>query len=238
MIQPGADTSGIIGKWLVFKDLDKLDETWAHIRTAIREQKLASCVEAKSSTVMYNPSSAPGPKTNGVICVYTKDSDVDDIGHKLIEIVQQNITYKLDSVTRMGLYSHQGMKVSTKTLYWNDGKPSFQNLGTRNFRRSEIEDRWQINIVNAPEPLRSEKVDGKWIVYVPTHDMTSNWHRLKKRVTSRDSNFGVIKMECPKASKSNPACFLFFISMERKNEVGRELSHLFDCKIEYKELQG
>ena len=44
---PKKDTSHIVGKWLVFKDLDSLDEAWSQIRSAVLEQKLASCVEAK-----------------------------------------------------------------------------------------------------------------------------------------------------------------------------------------------
>jgi len=224
----------IVGKWLVFKHYDELDETWRLIRTAVLEQKLSSCVKAKCSTLKYNPSTGgPGPKTNGVICVYTGENDMDDIGFKLIEIIKQSITYKLDEFTRAGIYSHQGAKTSTKTLYWNEGKPSFE--GKRSFRRSGVVDRWQINVVRAPEPLRSETICGRWIVYLPTGVMTAHWHMLKKDVESKDSNFGVIKMECPKASKKNPPCFLFFTSKERKDKVGETLSSIFDCKIEYKE---
>ena len=69
----------------------------------------------KASTVRYNPSiGGPGPKSNGVMCVYTGENDEDAIGFQLIEIVKQLIRYKLDDVTRAGIYSHQGFPVSKK----------------------------------------------------------------------------------------------------------------------------
>ena len=237
---PKKDTSHIIGKWLVFKDLDSLDEAWSQIRSAVLEQRLASCVEAKASTVRYNPSrGGPGPKKNGVICVYTGENDEDAIGFQLIEIVKQTTSYKLNDVTRAGAYSHQGLLVSNKTLYWNEGKPSFENT-VKISRRSGLVDKWQLNVVRAPEPLGSARICGRWIVYLPTPMMTEYWHMLKKDIESKDSNFGVVKMECPRVSKKNPPRFLFFTSKEWKDKSGEALAIIFDseivdCKIEYKE---
>ena len=57
----------------------------------------------------YNPTGGgPGPSTKGVICVYTEEHNMDTIGFKLIEIVQQDIKYKADSDTLVGKYLHTG----------------------------------------------------------------------------------------------------------------------------------
>ena len=65
--------------------------------------------------------------------------------------------------------------------------------------------------------------------------MTEYWHTLKKDIESKDSNFGVVKMECPRISKTNPPHFLFFTSKEWKDISGEALARIFNCKIEYKE---
>ena len=237
--EEGDEHPPITGKWLVFKNYDKLDETWSKIRTAVIEQTLEGCSLAKVSTLRYNPSGGgPGPSTRGVICVYTAEHNEDTIGFKLIELVQQNISYKLDDTTMMGKYSHQGIKVAKKTLYWNDGKPSFRNTGSRCSGLSSIVDVWHVNVAQAPEPLRSEEICGKWFVDIKSQSLTDYWHRLKPQIESSSKNFGVIKMVCPskQCSKSKLPQFHFYTSREKKDEVGRSLIAIFSRSMEYKGL--
>ena len=53
---------------------------------------------------------------------------MDDIGFKLIEIVKQDIKYKTDEDTQSYKYTHAAWfrEVTFKTIFWNNGKPSFQ----------------------------------------------------------------------------------------------------------------
>ena len=115
------------GKWLVFKKVEELDETWHMIRRAVESGELgALCV--KCSTATPDPSSYPtDPGIKGVICVYTSEKAIDEVGFKLIYLVKQNIRYKTEEATRQGLYTLRGYtKVTLKALYWNDGEPSFE----------------------------------------------------------------------------------------------------------------
>ena len=111
-----------LGKWLVFKRFDKLDETWHTIRKAVESGELGA-TGAKCTTARREP---PYDKSRkGVICVYTSEETVDEVGLKLVKIVKQDLPYKTDEATLQGLYAWKGYKVSLKTLYWNDGEPSF-----------------------------------------------------------------------------------------------------------------
>ena len=89
--------------WYVFKDLDEINETWEKIQTTTVNDDLQGCVLVACFTMKYNPTmSGSGPSTTGVICVYTEEHDMDTIGFKLIEIVQQNIKYKTESDSLAG----------------------------------------------------------------------------------------------------------------------------------------
>ena len=115
------------GKWLVFKKIEELDETWHMIRRAVESGELgALCV--KCSTATPDPSSYPtDPGIKGVICVYTSEMAIDEVGFKLVRLVKQYIRYKTEEATRQGLYILKGhTRVSLKTIYWNDGEPSFE----------------------------------------------------------------------------------------------------------------
>ena len=84
----------ILGKWMVFKHYDQIDQAWESVRTSILADKLEGCMAATCSTIRYNPTLAgPGPSTTAVICVYTEEHNADDIGFKLIEIAKQDIRY-------------------------------------------------------------------------------------------------------------------------------------------------
>ena len=116
-----------LGKWLVFKHFDKLDETWHSIRKVVESGELGA-TGAKCSTARENPNSRHQDKgKTGVICVYTSEESVDEVGLKLVNIVKQDIRYKTDEATLKGLYTSKGHgRVSLKTIYWNDGDPGFE----------------------------------------------------------------------------------------------------------------
>ena len=118
------------GKWLVFKQLEELDEIWHMIRKAVESGELgALCI--KCSTAMPDPSSYPiDPSNKGVICIYTSENAIDEVGFKLVHLVKQDICYKTEEATRQGLYIRKGCRnVSLKAIYWNDGEPSFERKG-------------------------------------------------------------------------------------------------------------
>lgn len=94
---------------MVFKHLDELDETWEKLRTAIARDELQGCLHARSSTAMYDPThGGPGPKLVGVICVYTKEHNMDAIGFEMIKIVKQDIKYKTEQASMEGKFRHVG----------------------------------------------------------------------------------------------------------------------------------
>ena len=132
-----------LGKWLVFKQFNKLDETWHTIRKTVESGELGA-TGAKSSTAMENPSSSDrqGSSTSsrvGVICVYTSEEAMDEVGLKLVYMVKQDIRYKTDEATHQGVYAIRGYKgVALKTIYWNDGEPSFVKKSVRK-RRGKAE---------------------------------------------------------------------------------------------------
>jgi hypothetical protein len=115
----------ILGKWLVFKNKENgdLDRTWETIRCAVESGELGSPL-AKCSTDYDRDKE----KKEGVICVYTTAETMDEVGLKLIPLVQQTIRYKTDEATLAGQYTSQGHgKVSIRVLYWNKGKPKFSD---------------------------------------------------------------------------------------------------------------
>ena len=117
------------GKWLVFKPLAKLDEAWHMIRQAVEAGEFGEgCHGAKCSTSRENPNGKAYPG-QGVFMVYTTRDAMDHVGLLLIHKVKQTIRYKTDEATMSGLYASRGHKnVTCKTIYWNDGDPSFQKL--------------------------------------------------------------------------------------------------------------
>ena len=232
----------ILGKWLVFKDYDKLDEVWEKIRTAIVTNNLQGCVSAKCSTMRYNPTGGgPGPCTYGVICVYTEKHNIDKIGFKLIEIVQQDIKYKTDSDTLAGKYAHTGSgKVTIKTIFWNNGRPSFvckdkPCYGTSRYK----EDIWHLNVVEAPKEFAPKEIFGRWILELENEDLTELWHILKDEIECKTKNFGVARMVCPpKRNRRSPeedAVFLLYVDKEWKDSVGYKLIDLVETDIVFEQ---
>ena len=230
----------ILGKWLVFKHYDEIDDVWEKIRTAIARDELQGCVNAKCSTMRYNPTlEGPGPSTTSVICVYTKEHNMDDIGFKLIEIVKQDIKYKTDDDTRKFKYTYAGSgRVTIKTIFWNNGKPSFECedrpcYGT-SFRREDI---WHLNVVTAPEPLGSREDHGRWVLYLENEDLTYWWHLLKDFIDDEEKNYGIIRMVCPpKRVRNSPTekpVFHIYTSGKDRKVVGKRLIELIEDDLDY-----
>ncbi len=99
------------GKWLVFVDVNKIDEVWSKIKTATENGLLG--VESKVSTARKNPNAIDPNKK--VICVYTYDytdkEDVMRIRQELRNIgIKNKIPYKTDNATTEGLYQVKGNK--------------------------------------------------------------------------------------------------------------------------------
>ena len=114
------------GKWLVFKPLTVLDESWHEIRQAVEAGEFGDgCTGAKCSTSRQDPRKPMSPQ--GVFMVYTTKEGMDEVGLLLIHKVKQTIRYKTDEATLTGLYAHKGdKKITCKTIYWNGGDPSFE----------------------------------------------------------------------------------------------------------------
>ena len=125
---PCAPSQKTLGKWLVFKPLEELDETWHRIRRAVESGELGS-TGAKCSTAMLDPSRHPTNSTEGVICVYTSEETMDKVGFKLVNMVKQDIRYKTDEATLQGKYVDTCKNVSLQIIYWNDGNPHLKKHG-------------------------------------------------------------------------------------------------------------
>ena len=94
------------GKWMVFRPFTQLDETWHMIRKEIESGVLsASVVKAHCTTLYYDPSDGgPGPSTQGVIIVFTSESNAERAGVDLIKLVKHDIKYKLiEQLERAGM---------------------------------------------------------------------------------------------------------------------------------------
>lgn len=227
---------------MVFKHFDEIDSTWEKIRTAVLNNALSGCVAASCSTKLYNPTACgPGPRTVGVACVFTDAHNADEVGFKLVGMVRQDIKYKLDKDSRDYKYVHVGAgRVSVKTIYWNEGSPSFISNGKRFFYRREREDIWRLNVVRAQGSLSSQCVYGRWILFMGYFELTGFWHFLKQLVESEADNLGVIKMVCPpKRAFSSPTevpVLYMYTSEKCKETVGSKLIHLIkrDICYEYK----
>ena len=239
----GADLSHFYGKWMVFKHFNKIDATWVKIRTAIAEARLEGCVSAMCSTIRYNPSRhGPGPNTKGQIGVYTEIDNKDAIGFAMIEITKEDVKYKTNETTWKGKYVSAGDGVvSQQTIYWNKGNPSIEKEGNKfdpfNSNSYEIEDTWHLNLVEAPEPIKSKEFYGHWVLSLKPNELTELWHLLKELIESKEQNYGIIRMECPKKevrySQKELAKFKVHTSKEDKEQVGYKLIKLVWRDIVY-----
>ena len=233
------DKKATHGKWMFFKDYDELNETWKKIVFAIREGKL-NCQYAKSSTLIYRPSLySPGPRTTGLINIYTSKDKMDAIGYDLISIVQQDIRFKTEDSTSKGKYFYKTrVQVTEKILYYNNGEPSL-DCTTECPGYSNKKDIWELNIVRCPDS-DSEDCYGKWIITFDKNGyLTYFWHTLKEKIEA--NNFGALKMICPKRrytmvlSKSVLSKTVFVVYTTRRSwkTVGEILLPVVECDIVY-----
>ena len=230
----------IYGKWLVFRDIDKLSETWTDIVMALKEGKLGDCWRAKSSTLWYHPSKeGPGPSTTGVISVNTCKEDMEAIGYKLIKIVKQDIKYKTNEATRNYEYAHVGARSTIKMLYYNHGSPSFE--GEQCFGTTQNkEDIWHVNeVVNSD--IKEVSADyGRWILTLEYTELTHLWHVLKRKVLNGEIK--AWKMVCPpKRRKSSPyekPVFHVYTSQENERNVGSDLILEVRRNITFEKKEG
>ena len=227
---------------MVFDHYDNIDGTWERIRTAIARRELRGCF-AKCSTIRYDPTTeGPGPSTSAVICVYTTEKTIDNVGRRLIRIVKRDIPYKTNKDTREFKYTFTGHQEGAPIkLFWNKGRPGYKLLegckpsyATSRYRQDE----WHINVARAPEPLLSNrKVDGYWILRLENKELSKLWHHLKSFVESQDKNFGILEMVCPsKQSTNSPEekpVFLAYTNKEDYRSVGEELMKIVRQDIEY-----
>ena len=101
-----------VGKWMLFINIEFIDEVWNKIANAIEEGKLGK--HAKCATMKPNPN-ASNPNSK-VICIYTYDSedkkDVARIAWNLFKlgVVSFPLNYKKDKVTLEGKYANRGNK--------------------------------------------------------------------------------------------------------------------------------
>ncbi len=105
------DSTERSGKWLIFADINKIDEIWKKVKDAT-ENNLLGCF-SKVSTAKPNPN-AQDSKSK-VICVYTYDyedkKDVMRIREELRKLgITFKIPYKSDKATLEGQYSVRGHK--------------------------------------------------------------------------------------------------------------------------------
>ncbi|ODM97744.1 hypothetical protein Ocin01_08936 [Orchesella cincta] len=105
----------VTGKWLIFDSLDKIDETWEKISTAVANGILGC--SAKVSTIKDQETRSPY-KDNAVICVYTYDhNDENDVMRVRGALRRMGFTkklpYKTDIATLEGEYRWKtGKRVS------------------------------------------------------------------------------------------------------------------------------
>ena len=190
----------------------------------------------------YDPTKGgPGPSTTAVICVYTEEHNMNAIGFKLIEIVQQDIRYKTNSDSRAGKYVHTGDgKVTTQKIYWNNGKPSLEDKGKLCYGTSrDKEDIWHLNVVEAPKEFASKEIFGRWIVEVENEGLTPLWHILKVKIECKTEDFGVTRMECPpkrnRRSAEEKGIFQLYVAKRWKESVGYKLIKLVETDIVFEQ---
>ena len=188
----------------------------------------------------YDPTKGgPGPCTTGVICVYTEEHNMDSIGFKLIEIAQQDIKYK--SKSDSGKYVHTCFKkVTIKTIFWNNGRPSFECedkpcYGTSKYKK----DIWHCNVVEAPKGFVPQEIFGRWILELENKDLTRLWHILKDKIECKTNNFEVARMECPpkrnERSAEEKGIFQLYVAKRSKVSVGYKLIVFVETDIVFEQ---
>ena len=238
------------GKWLIFrpKASGALDEIWHVIRQCVETKEFGDgCTAAKCSTARENPDEAPVGSPNGVICVYTTKETIDEVGLLLIQKVRQTIRYKTDETTLKGLYAFKGHgRVTIRTLYWNDGKPSFgpRTLSSDVNPTSVNDDPW-IYCKPATTPHSDDsKARGKWLIFEPMELLDETWHTIRRAVEGGEFGRGCTGARCSTAFKpdtvspNSDGVIMVTTTNEGKNEVGMMLIHKVQRNILYKTFES
>ena len=234
------------GQWLVFRNYDELDKTWDMIVKAMKNDELQGCSYARCSTRMYHPTaSGPGPPKSAVISVCTGKRNVDAIGFKLVEMVQHDIKFKTAAATGDYKYVHAGSrKVTTKTIYYNDGSPSFDLKENTQYDQSHklretCVDKWHLNVVDCPGFTPDSSDYGRWILTLEYLELTSLWQFLKTKIEVEKEKFGILRMVCPpkRRYKSQPK-FHIYTKKECVDVVGFRLIKLLEHDIVYELKNG
>ena len=187
------------GKWLIFRNLEDLEETWRELIDEVASGRL-KVVGMKCSTLYYNPlRTGAGPRTTGTISVHTSEDDYIEVGMELARLTQHDIKYKRNENTIKGMFAHlpgTAKRITSLTIFWNDGEPYVSEsvqprTGTKKCPAPCRDDRhhydpekdiWKINIV---EGQIQEHFHGKWIL-VSNYDSDSDinitrmWHTYTK----------------------------------------------------------
>ena len=237
------------GKWLIFrpKASGALDEIWHVIRQCVETKEFGDgCTDAKCSTARENPDEAPEGSPNGVICVYTTKESIDEVGLLLIQKVCQTIRYKTDETTLKGLYAFKGHgRVTIRTLYWNDGKPSFgpRTLPSDVNPTSIDDDPW-IYCKPATTSHGDDKARGKWLIFEPMELLDETWHMIRRAVEGGEFGRGCTGARCSTAFKpdtispNSDGVIMVATTNEGKNEIGMMLIHKVQQNILYKTFES
>jgi hypothetical protein len=99
----------MVGKWLVFVPVDRIDAAWAKIKAAVEQGRLGET--AKVATAKKSPLQVNGAER--VICVYTDDwMDEYEVRRVHAELYDLGcawpMSYMTDEATRNGIYQHTG----------------------------------------------------------------------------------------------------------------------------------
>ena len=226
------------GKWLVIKNVDRIDETWSTIVQAILRDDLGGCIEAKCSTQYYNPTAhGPGPTYTSQISVYTSEENKMDVGEKLIHLVQHDIWYKLEEDTQSSRYRHKNPDMDIERFYYNNGHPSTALEGNKCI--GYIKDREHASHLNTVkcQKLQEEKF-GYWKLKFEENDaLTNYWHYLKDRILA-EQRLGIIEMICPHKKHKDKPTFQVFTSQAHMLATGLTLIHIMEKDIEFEELES
>jgi hypothetical protein len=125
-VDDGSEPNEPSGKWMVFCPLDKVDDVWQSVRTAVLAGRLggaAKVATARPNPNQYNSNQLP-------IMIYTRADDLEEIGRVLVELralgISQGLPYKGDATTLSGAY---GRGVSS--YYSRAGRSDFEERRPR-----------------------------------------------------------------------------------------------------------
>ena len=142
------------------------------------------------------------------------------------------------SAKREYSWTGENKSVCLKTLYWNNGNPSFVLEGELCYgpQAYKIKDKWHINHVAAPEPIMSSStVYGRWVIEELYINLTRLWDCLKEII--EEGELGPVEMVCPpKRNRRDPnesPVFFVYTACDNKERVGLLLATIVEKDIRY-----